>query len=123
MGLRRCFGRKSEDAELQHELRAHIEHDTDHNVAASMPQQEARHQAHLKLGSTRRVQEELWRWNSVGLFQDLAQDYRYSVRALRKAPGFALVALLTLALGTGATTVIYTLVNGVLFKPLPYRDP
>lgn len=123
MGVRRFLQRRKEDAELARELESHIAHQVDENISAGMSDDEARRQAHLKLGSPRRVREDLWQSNTVRLLDNLFQDLRYAFRTLRRMPGFAVVALLTLALGSGATTVMFTVINGVLLKPLPYAGP
>src|ERR1051326_5317053 len=123
MGIRRFFHRRAEDADLAQELQAHISHQIDENISSGMSEDEARRQAYLKLGSPQQVREKVWQWNTVKLFEHMIQDLRYTLPTLRRMPGFAAVALLTLALGSGATTVMFTVINGVLLKPLPYAEP
>src|SRR5580765_3409775 len=123
MGLRRFFLRSKQDADLTHELAAHIAHQVDENAASGMSAEEARRQAYLRLGNPQRLREDVWEWSTLRFVENLLQDIRYSLRTLWRMPGFAAVALLTLALGSGATTVMFTVINGVLLKPLPYSEP
>jgi putative ABC transport system permease protein len=81
---------------------------------------EARRRAYLKFGNPTRVREETWKMNSIAPFESLLRNMRYALRVLRRNPGYALLAILTLGLGIGANTAIFTVINGVLLRPLPY---
>jgi len=123
MNLKRFFIKRKRDAELVREIEAHIAHEIDEYLARGLSSEEAHRQAYLKFGSPRRVREAEWEFNTLRFFDDLWRDFRYSARTLWRTPGFALVAVIVMALGIGANTAIFTVVRSVLLKPLPFKDP
>ena len=130
MGKLRCFlkrswatvSRKRDDSELAQELDTHLEMMTEERIRAGVAPSEARREARLRLGAVESVKENCRDARRLPWMEDLWHDLRYSFRTLRERPGFTIVALLTLGLGTGATTLMFTLINSVLLKSLPYRD-
>src|SRR5829696_9904604 len=123
MGIRRFFRRAHWDDERARELDAYLAEEIADNLARGMTPGEARTAAHRKLGNTTRIREEIYTMNSLGFFETLWQDLRYGTRLLRRNPTFAAVAILTLALGTGANTAIFQLVDAVRLRTLPVDQP
>ncbi len=118
----RFFRRNVLDEESARELESYLRTETEGNIERGMSPEEARHAAFRKLGNVTRIREEIYGQNSFGLLEILWHDLHFGLRMLATHRGFAAVAILTLALGIGANTAIFSVVNATLIRPLPYPN-
>lgn len=123
MGWMRWFRRARHDADVSRELESYIQIETDENIARGMAPDAARAAAVRKLGNAARVREDLYLMNTIAPIDTLWQDLRYAARLLRRDKGFAIAAILSLALGLGANTAIFQLLDAVRLRTLPVERP
>jgi hypothetical protein len=123
MGILRYFRRRQRDHDFEMEIETHLQHEIDENIARGMHPDEAAFAARRKFGNVTLAKEKTHRMNSIGFLETLGQDLRYALRLLRLEPGFFGVAILCLALGIGANTAIFHLLDAVRLRSLPVEKP
>jgi predicted permease len=122
MNWRRFFRRAHADREQQQELESYIDITAEEYLAQGMSPEQAWRAARRKLGNLTRIREEVYDMNTATFFEGTLREFRHAARMLRLNPAFSVTAVLTLALGIGATTAMFSVVHGVVIKPLPYPD-
>src|SRR5262245_40932358 len=116
------FRRRELGQRIDEEIQFHLQMETEENIRRGMDPPDAQAAARSKVGNITYVTEEVYRMNTLSFLEEIARNVRFSLRTLRRNPAFAAAAILTLAIGIGANTAVFSVVNGVLLKPLPYQE-